>query len=222
MIPRASLADRINDALPQTQCTRCGFPDCRHYAEAVAEKQAPINQCPPGGQEGVARLAAITGTPLIPLIPLNPVHGLEGPLRIARIEEAACIGCTLCLDVCPVDCIVGGPKALHTVIEHQCTGCGLCLPVCPVDCIVMRDMSENLTGWAAWSESQAAQARVRYAFHQHRLRTEVNERNAALAAAPASVSAATDIQRGAGGPHKDGKRMTIDAALARARARRPA
>jgi Na+-translocating ferredoxin:NAD+ oxidoreductase subunit B len=167
---RASLAARIEAALPQTQCRRCGYDDCRRYAEAVADGTAGINQCPPGGAEGVARLAALIGT--APLS-LDPSRGLEGPLRTARIDEANCIGCTLCLAVCPVDCIVGGPKSLHTVIESLCTGCELCLPVCPVDCIGMHVVSGARTGWAAWSDAQATQARTRYAVHQRRaLETE--------------------------------------------------
>lgn len=162
---RASLVDRIEAALPQTQCRRCGYDDCRRYAEAVGADGAPINQCPPGGAEGVARLAALTGvTP----IGLDPTRGVEGPLRNARIDEANCIGCTLCLDACPVDCIVGGPKSLHTVIESLCTGCDLCVPVCPVDCIVMNAVNVERTGWNAWSEAQANAARQRYAVHRRR------------------------------------------------------
>jgi Na+-translocating ferredoxin:NAD+ oxidoreductase subunit B len=162
---RDSLVDLIDAALPQTQCQRCGYDDCRRYAAAVATDAAPINQCPPGGAEGVARLAALTGAARIAL---DPTRGSEGPLRNARIDEANCIGCTLCLDACPVDCIVGGPKSLHTVIESLCTGCDLCLPVCPVDCIVMNSVSEHRTGWDAWSQAQANTARQRYAIHQRR------------------------------------------------------
>jgi Na+-translocating ferredoxin:NAD+ oxidoreductase subunit B len=156
--PRASLAEQINEALPQTQCTRCGFPDCRRYAEAIAEGSAGINQCPPGGDDGVARLATLTGAPVAAL---SPAHGSEGPVQHARIDESACIGCTLCLDVCPVDCIIGGPKSMHTVIEPLCTGCDLCLPACPVDCIAMVNASGSRTGWQAWSRDQAVQARAR-------------------------------------------------------------
>ena len=125
-----SLAERINDALPQTQCTRCGFPDCKAYAQAIAHDNAPINQCPPGGLEGVSVLSKITGRPLLPL---NPDNGTEGPMTVAVIDEAWCIGCTLCLKVCPTDAILGSNKVMHTVIEAACTGCDLCLPVCPVD-----------------------------------------------------------------------------------------
>lgn len=208
MASRASLAEQINEALPQTQCTRCGFPDCRHYAEAIAGGLAGINQCPPGGEAGVARLAALSGRSVVAL---NPVHGSEGPLRHARIDEAACIGCTLCLDACPVDCIVGGPKAPHTVIEPLCTGCELCLPACPVDCIVLTNVSGLKTGWEAWSQVQATQARVRYEFHRYRLAREAVEKDAALAEDSQDASQRTD-----------GRRAIIEAALSRARARRPA
>ena len=116
------LAARIDDALPQTQCTRCGFPDCRGYSEAIAFDNADINRCPPGGQQGIHRLADLTGR--APL-PLDSERGVEGPRRLAVIDEQWCIGCTLCIKACPVDCIVGAPKTMHTVIDAQCTGCEL-------------------------------------------------------------------------------------------------
>ncbi len=156
---------RLLDALPQTQCTRCGYPDCAAYAQAMAEGQAAINQCPPGGQLGVKRLAQITGQHEIPL---NPEFGLEGPRHVAWIDEQWCIGCTLCLPVCPTDAILGSNKRMHTVLESECTGCELCVPVCPVDCIHLEDVSSPATGWQAWSPLQAGQARERYERHQHR------------------------------------------------------
>ena len=108
--------DAIDAALPQTQCTRCGYPDCRRYAEAIARGEAPINQCPPGGQAGVERLAALTGQPVVAL---NPDNGIEGVRVLARIDENWCIGCTLCIKVCPTDAILGANKHMHTVIaEH--------------------------------------------------------------------------------------------------------
>jgi Na+-translocating ferredoxin:NAD+ oxidoreductase subunit B len=162
------LAARILDALPQTQCTRCGYPDCAGYAQAIADGEAPINQCPPGGAEGIARLAAITERPLLPL---NLDHGPEAPRSIAVIDETWCIGCTLCIKACPVDAIIGANKRMHTVIEPECTGCELCIPVCPVDCIQLENVSGEATGWAAWSPELADMARERYALRMERLRS---------------------------------------------------
>ena len=159
MTPARPLADTLDDALPQTQCTRCGYADCRSYAEAIASGAAEIDRCPPGGAEGIARLAALTGRAPRPL---DPVTGSEGPRRVARIDEAACIGCTLCLQACPVDCILGGPKSMHTVMARLCTGCELCIPACPVDCIVLEPASGERTGWQAWSIAQADESRRRY------------------------------------------------------------
>ena len=167
-----ALADRINDAMPQTQCTRCGFPDCKAYAQAIALDNAPINQCPPGGLEGVVVLSKITGRPALPL---NPDNGTEGPMTVAVIDEAWCIGCTLCLKVCPTDAILGSNKVMHTVIEAACTGCDLCLPVCPVDCIEMVPISNERTGWSAWSPALAQQARQRYEARQLRLLEELSQ-----------------------------------------------
>ncbi|MEO7938527.1 MAG: RnfABCDGE type electron transport complex subunit B [Burkholderiaceae bacterium] len=155
----ASLAAQILDALPQTQCTRCGYPDCEAYAVAIAGGEAAINQCPPGGAQGVIRLAAITGKPVLPL---NPDNGIEAPRCLAVIDEAWCIGCTLCIKACPTDAILGSNKQMHTVIEPYCTGCALCLPVCPVDCILLENATGEATGWNAWSPSEATQARARY------------------------------------------------------------
>ncbi|MBB1603282.1 RnfABCDGE type electron transport complex subunit B [Variovorax sp. UMC13] len=192
------LAARIHDALPQTQCTRCGYPDCAGYAQAVAEGEAAINQCPPGGAEGVARLAQLTGRPLLPL---DAQFGTEGPRAMAVIDEAWCIGCTLCLDACPTDAIVGMNKRMHTVIEAHCTGCELCIPVCPVDCIALEDATPGHTGWAAWSKTQADAALGRYALHQARLQKPKP--------APAPDPAAAPVDR---------KRAIVEAAMARARA----
>ena len=182
MTPAASLAqltERLNDALPQTQCTRCGFPDCRTYASAMAEGSAGINQCPPGGAEGIQRLAVLTGREAQPL---NPQHGHEGPRALAVIDESWCIGCTLCIKACPVDSIVGASKLMHTVIDPLCTGCELCIPVCPVDCISMVPVTGQRTGWRAWSAADAAQARERYAARTRRLSREQHEYEAQMAA----------------------------------------
>ena len=181
----AALALRLDAALPQTQCTRCGYPDCRAYAQAMAEGEAAINRCPPGGAEGIARLALIVGQAELPL---DPECGAEGPLRRAVIDEAWCIGCTLCIKACPVDCIVGASKWMHTVIEDQCTGCELCIPACPVDCIALVAVDKQRTGWAAWGTDEADAARSRYSARNAR-----REASPELDAVPAaSAAAATD------------------------------
>ncbi|HET9642746.1 MAG TPA: electron transport complex subunit RsxB [Burkholderiaceae bacterium] len=212
------LTDLIDAALPQTQCTRCGFADCRAYAEAIAGGEASIDRCPPGGAEGVARLARITGCPVVSL---DPAHGAEGPLRLALIDEAWCIGCTLCIKACPVDCVVGTPKQMHVVIREQCTGCELCIPACPVDCITMIDVSGPRTGWDAWSPAQADEARERYAFHKLRVERERRENEERLAAKAqvklADLPQASTLTDAA---VLDRKRALIEAALARARASR--
>ena len=154
-----SLSLRILAALPQTQCTRCGYPDCEAYAHAIESQEAGINQCPPGGEEGVQRLSTVTG---LPALPLNPENGFEGPRHIAWIDEQWCIGCTLCISACPTDAILGASKQMHTVIEDACTGCELCLPVCPVDCIHLENVTLGNTGWSAWTQDQADQAKKRY------------------------------------------------------------
>jgi electron transport complex protein RnfB len=129
-----ALVDRIDAALPQTQCARCGYPGCHPYAEAIAHGEAAINRCPPGGVQGVQALARITGQPVLPL---DPACGTEAPPRVARIDEDVCIGCTKCIQACPVDAIVGASKLMHTVVADLCTGCELCVAPCPVDCIAM-------------------------------------------------------------------------------------
>jgi electron transport complex protein RnfB len=207
----ASLAQRIDALLPQTQCTRCGYPDCRAYADAIASGEAPLNQCPPGGAEGIRLLAALLGQPELPL---NPEFGTEGPRRFVYIEEATCIGCTLCIQACPVDAIVGAPKRMHAVVEADCTGCELCLPVCPMDCIALEDASAGATGWAAWSPAQADAARTRYAGRQARLVRDAREEDQRLGAIARPAAAAVDVEA-----PDDPKRAAIAAALARARLR---
>ncbi|MBA4266842.1 MAG: ferredoxin [Comamonadaceae bacterium] len=212
------LVQRINAALPQTQCTRCGFPDCASYAQAIAGGEARINQCPPGGTEGVARLAEITGRPIEAL---DPACGIEGPLTVAVIDENWCIGCTLCIKACPTDAIVGTNKRMHTVIEPYCTGCELCLPVCPVDCIELEVVDPNVTGWQAWTTTQADQARERYAARQLRLEKEKKENEERLEAkARLKLADLPEHSLHTDPSTLDKKRAIIEAALARARARR--
>ena len=165
-LPSLDLTARLDAALPQTQCTRCGYPDCRSYAAAMACGEADINRCPPGGHEGILRLAQITDR--VPL-PLDPDHGVESPRSLAVIDETWCIGCTLCIKACPVDAIVGANKLMHTVIEPCCTGCELCIPVCPVDCINLENVTGEKTGWSAWTSQEAESARERYEFHSNKL-----------------------------------------------------
>jgi len=167
-----NLKHQILAILPQTQCTRCGFPDCAAYAEAIALDEADINQCPPGGQEGIERIAALTGRSVAPL---NLLNGTETPRNVAWIDEAWCIGCTLCIAACPTDAIVGSNKQMHTIIENSCTGCELCLPVCPVDCIHLDNVSGHHTGWQAWSQELADQAKDRYAQKQMRMASHLQQ-----------------------------------------------
>jgi len=129
---REAIAERIEALLPQTQCTQCGFAGCKPYAQAIARGEAGIDQCPPGGEAGVRALAELLGRAPKPL---NPAHGAHKPPQVALVREAECIGCTKCIQACPVDAIVGASKLMHTVIPELCTGCELCLPPCPVDCI---------------------------------------------------------------------------------------
>ena len=217
-LAHAALASRLLDALPQTQCTRCGYPDCAAYAGAIAQGDADINQCPPGGDAGVVRLASLTGRAAKPL---NPQFGAEGPRAMAFIDEAWCIGCTLCIDACPTDAIMGTNKRMHTVIEAYCTGCELCLPVCPVDCILLENASGAATGWQAWTTEQADLARQRYASATTRRERDAQEQEARLQekatlklADLAAHSQHTDPAV------LDKKRLVIEAALARARAKR--
>jgi electron transport complex protein RnfB len=216
-----TLADRLEDLLPQTQCTKCGYPACRPYAEAIASGAAEINQCPPGGMEGVARLAQATGRPVIPI---NPANGLERPRPVAFIDEALCIGCTLCIQACPVDAILGAAKQMHTILPSLCTGCDLCVAPCPVDCIVMaprtNDPLHEPTGWAAWSQEDADAARARHDFRSERLRREKAENDARLAAKAVEKLRAVTAETTNSADElaeKERKRAIIAAAIERAR-----
>ena len=213
-----SLLEQLNNALPQTQCTRCGYPDCQRYAQAMAQGLADINQCPPGGTEGVERLAALTGKAVIPL---NPENGLEGPRTIAIIDEAWCIGCTLCIDACPTDAIVGTNKRMHTVVEPYCTGCELCIPACPVDCISLEPIDINLSGWASWPQALADIARQRYELRTARLEREAVEHDARLQdkALRKLADLPTHTKGTSHAPETERKRAIIEAALAKAKAR---
>jgi electron transport complex protein RnfB len=221
-----ALAARLLDVLPQTQCTRCGYPDCAAYAQAMAQGQADINQCPPGGAQGVERLAAIL---LRPAKPLNPEFGQEGPRTVAFVDEAWCIGCTLCIEACPTDAIFGTHKRMHTVIERYCTGCELCLPVCPVDCIKLETITVSPsgtsqtppTGWNAWSAAQANLARQRYgAASERRASAKLTHSASKAAQAQEKIADLAAHSRITDAAVLDNKKAVIQAAMERARLRK--
>jgi Na+-translocating ferredoxin:NAD+ oxidoreductase subunit B len=201
------LEERINAILPQTQCSKCGHPGCRPYARAIAEGE-PINRCPPGGAQVIAQLAELLATPVLPL---DPDYGTHGPRLRAYIREDECIGCTKCIQVCPTDAILGGPKRMHTVIETECTGCDLCVAPCPVDCIDMLP---------ARTDADPATWRQRHEFRQQRLQREQQvraQRKATRATSPATDTAAPAVRKTA-----EQLRQDIEAAVARAQARKAA
>jgi electron transport complex protein RnfB len=138
------IVDQIDALLPQTQCGQCGFAGCRPYAEAIAAGEADINQCPPGGDSGIQALAELLG---VDPKPLDAEHGEHTEQRVAVIDEQTCIGCTLCIQACPVDAILGAAKQMHTVIAEECTGCELCVAPCPVDCISMVPVRQEVSTW---------------------------------------------------------------------------
>ena len=198
-VDKIPLADRIDNILPQTQCGQCGYPGCRPYAEAIASKQADINKCPPGGEEGIRDLANLLG------IPFKPFE--EGvvpkPPSVAFIDENICIGCTLCLQACPVDAIAGASKQMHTIIAPLCTGCELCVEPCPVDCIDMLPLPQRITT-RTQKRAAAHAARERYHFHLERIERDKREKAERLAQKAAA-------------PEADAQAL-IQAALERARA----
>ena len=146
------VVDQIDALLPQTQCGQCTYPGCRPYAEAIAAGEVSINQCPPGGKEVINALASLLD---VEALEPNSEHGEHHPLPlVALIDEQTCIGCTLCIQACPVDAILGSARHMHTVIADECTGCELCLPPCPVDCIVMKTTRQTIDDWK-WSKPEA-------------------------------------------------------------------
>lgn len=191
-------AAAIDALLPQTQCRKCGYDGCRPYADALARGDAAINRCPPGGEAGVAALANLLA---VPPLPIDPSCGVPGPRTVAVIEEEHCIGCTLCIQACPVDAIVGAAKLMHTVITAACTGCDLCLPPCPVDCIrlVPRDPQPDATTL----RDEADAARTRHHARQARL----------------ARKAAQEAERARARAAEERKRETVARALARAQER---
>jgi electron transport complex protein RnfB len=197
------LFERIDALLPQTQCRRCGYAGCEPYAHAVAKAEAPINQCPPGGEETVAALAALLD---VPPLPLDPARGAARPLAVAKIDDTACIGCTLCIAACPVDAIVGAANLMHTVLANRCTGCELCVAPCPVDCIAL------LPANRAWTRADANRARAGFDARSSRL-----ERRAGKRGGLAEDEASTPD-----GAARARRQAAVAAALARARARRAA
>jgi electron transport complex protein RnfB len=193
------LIDAIDAVLPQTQCTQCGYEGCRPYAEAIAAGHAEINQCPPGGDAGIVKLALVTSRAPVPL---NKTHGVTKPLALAVIDEAICIGCTLCIQACPVDAIVGGAKRMHDVVAELCTGCELCLPPCPVDCITMVDAGFE------WNGRHAATARIRHRDRSERLARLAFEAASKMKPAEREVTQSTNASR---------KQAIVEAAVERAR-----
>ena len=174
------LSEAIDALLPQTQCRQCGFAGCQPYAAAVARGDADINRCPPGGEAGVRRLAALLK---VAFKPLDPACGAEKPPAHAVVDEPRCIGCTLCIQACPVDAIVGAAKQMHTVVAALCTGCELCLPPCPVDCILMVPLEPPHAAPLDEPARRAAadRARERYLRREARLARERDARAARLA-----------------------------------------
>ena len=209
MVRPAVQVASVNDLLPQTQCTKCGYQGCLPYAQAIAGGQADINRCPPGGELGVAALSRLTGRPFLAL---DTDCGVHLPLQVAIIDEQYCIGCTLCIQACPVDAILGAPKVMHTVLPDLCTGCDLCVAPCPVDCITMETVSPPRD----WTVTDAQAARVRHEARQKRLAAEP----ATLRRADADQEHVAEASPIAAPPTTPDKQAAIREALARARARR--
>jgi electron transport complex protein RnfB len=201
------LAARIDALLPQTQCARCGYPTCGAYADAIARGETDINRCPPGGADGIDALARLLGREPKPL---DPANGVEAPPLVAVIDEALCIGCTKCLQACPVDAIVGAAKRMHAILTAECTGCELCLPPCPVDCIALVPVGDQPLARERVMQ-RAAHARMRFDARNARLSRQRTARESRKAAAEAQRDATRPITRAA----------VLDA-IARGKARREA
>lgn len=222
LVPLSGPALAVHRVLPQTQCQRCGYPDCAGYAQAVVDGSADINQCPPGGEDGIHRIAQALGQPQrAEGKTLNAEFGQEGPMTVAIIDENWCIGCTLCIKACPTDAILGSNKRMHTVIEPFCTGCDLCVLACPVDCIAMEPISGTRTGWEAWSAALAEQALQRYTFHQFQVaRAEQENAERLEDKARHKLEHLEEQSQHTDPVVLDKKRAIIAAALAKAKARR--
>ncbi len=219
-----SLSNAIDAVLPQTQCTRCGFPSCRDYADALATETSQLNRCPPGSAAGIAALASVLNTQALPL---DSSCGSEGPRLLAWIDPSACIGCTKCIIACPADAVIGGPKGMHTVLPSLCTGCELCLPPCPVDCIELTPLTQS----PPWSRSDADAARQRFEDRNLRRERELVDDHTRFGQEARSKLAQLDPNSAASDPAPqagptvsaagpaDRKRAIIEAAVERARLR---
>ena len=218
---RRPTVDEADNLLPQTQCGQCGYPGCRPYAQAMLDEGADINRCPPGGALTLQALAALLERPVLPL---DPGCGETKPPQVVEIEEAACIGCTKCIQACPVDAIVGAAKRMHTVIAAECTGCELCIPPCPVDCIVIKPLAVAAADMTAGSRLRLAmERRARYQARQRRLNLPSSlsdGENRRRRIAPADTGAAEASGDSTGENDRAAMQAEIQAAIARVRAKR--
>lgn len=198
----------IDEWLPQTQCTQCSYPRCHDYAVAIADGQAQINQCPPGGDTTIRGLASLLGKMGKPL---NPEFGVHKPKQVAVIDESVCIGCVMCIKACPTDAIIGAAKVMHTVIERDCTGCELCLEPCPVDCIELLDQTQTPELSWRWDDYSPEAS--------HRARQQTNAkllRDDKRAQAKSSMQKLKELRKEKG---SEQIKLDIAAALERVRAR---